>query len=155
MGDLENRLAELHQQQEEILKQIDVRNGNKRIECVACKTSHKIAGLTAIQTHWYTPPESCTAGDYWSEGELQFICPKTGVVNRLMFDNYDVPWDKRRDYDNDPAEQFKRNYKHLFQHVKDSYDREPPVIRRVNNYYVDRNRKKFGLVKKRASQNDE
>jgi hypothetical protein len=38
-------------------------------------------------------------------------------------------------------------YKGLFNEVKDVYDESSP--RGANNYYVDQNRKKFGLVEKK------
>ncbi|MEK6843931.1 MAG: hypothetical protein AABX83_00740 [Nanoarchaeota archaeon] len=148
MVDLEDQLTELHKQKKQILGKIDVRNKNRRIKCGGCEDSHKIRDLTAIQTHWYTSPHGCTGGDYWNEGELQFICPETGIINRLLFNNHDVPWEERDNYTNDPEEQFKINYKGLFKEVKDSYDKTTPN-RWVNNYYADQNRKKFRLVEKR------
>lgn len=148
MVDLENQLAELHQQEKQILAEIDARNENREIKCGGCKDFHKIGNLTAIQTHWYTPPHGCTGGDYWNEGELQFICPETGIINRLLFNNHDVPWEERRNYANNPEEQFKRNYKRLFQEVKDSYDKTTPG-EWVNNFYIDQDRKKFRIVEKR------
>jgi hypothetical protein len=48
-----------------------------------CGTKHKVNDLTYIQTHWYTPPSGCTDGDYWNQGEGQFICPTCGELNRL------------------------------------------------------------------------
>jgi len=148
MGSLEDQLTDLHQQERQILVKIDARNKNRKIECGGCKDSHKVGDLTAIQTHWHTPPHGCTGGDHWNEGELQFICPETGTINRLLFDNYGVPLEERRNYANNPEEQFKKNYKHLFREVKDSYD-EMTSGKWINNFYVDQNRKKFGLVKKR------
>lgn len=38
-----------------------------------------------IQTHWYVSPYSCTGGDYWNEGEGDFICPKCSYRNRLRW----------------------------------------------------------------------
>ncbi len=154
MTSLESRLAELDQQKEQIRKQIDIRNKKKKIDCYGCQEAHKIGDLTAIQTHWYTPPMGCTEGDFWNEGELQFICPETGNINRLLFDNQDVPYEEREDYANDPEEQFKRNYKQLFREVKDSYDQKNPG-KWVNNYSVDQNRQKFGLVEKRKQKKKE
>ncbi len=148
MASLEDQLAELHQQEKQILAEIDVRNKNRTIRCNGCEDSHKIGDLAAIQTHWYTPPRGCTEGDYWGEGELQFICPETGIINRLLFNNYDVPWEERGKYSNNPGEQFKRNYKKLFREVKDSYGETIPG-KWVNNFYVDQNREQFGLVEKR------
>ena len=150
MAGLEDQLAEIHQQEKQILAKIDAGNKNRKIKCGACEDYHKIGVLTAIQTHWYTPPHGCTEGDYWNEGELQFVCPETNVKNRLLFNNYDVPWDERRNYANNPEEQFKRNYKHLFIEVKDSHDKTTSG-EWVNNFYVDQNRKKFGLVERKIN----
>ena len=66
-------------------------------------------------------------GDYWNDGELQFVCPETGIVNRLLFDNNDVPLEERGIYKNDPEQQFRRNYGKLFKEVVDSYDEKPNV----------------------------
>src|SRR3989344_6878999 len=122
MVDLESQLLEIHQQERQILAKIDIRNKIRKIKCGVCEDSHKIGDLTAIQTHWYTPPRECVEGDYWNEGELQFVCPETGIINRLLFDNSDVPWEERRIYENDPEQQFKRNYKKRFKEVVDRYD---------------------------------
>lgn len=153
---LERQLEDVHKEEGEILGKIDERNKRKKIDCQSCDKSHQIQSLTLIQTHWYTPPHGCTGGDHWNEGEMQFICPETEVLNRLLFDNYDVPWGERRKYENDPETQFKRNYKPLFKEVLEGYessyksrDGEITDGESVNNYYVDQNRKKFGLVEKR------
>jgi hypothetical protein len=50
-----------------------------------CGAVHKIKDLTYIATHWYVRPYSCTGGDYWNEGEGNFICPSCNHRNR-MFD---------------------------------------------------------------------
>ena len=142
MASLEDKLAGLHKQESQVLKKIDERNKNRKIECGGCNDYHKIKDIMAIQTHWYTPPRGCTEGDYWNEGELQFVCPETGIINRLLFSNYDVPYEERMDFDNNPGKQFKRNYKKLFREVKESYDRTTPD-KLVNNFYIDKNRRKF------------
>jgi len=147
MPSLEAQLKEVRQEESQILENIDKRNKKRRIQCGGCSNSHEIGNLTAIQTHWYTSPRGCTEGDYWNEGELQFVCPETGIINRLLFDNSDVPWEERRIYENDPEQQFKRNYKKRFKEVVDSYDEKTPG-KWVNNHYVDENRRKFGLVEK-------
>lgn len=148
MARLEDKLEELRQEQNQILGLIDARNSKRKVKCSSCNEFHKIGDLTAIQTYWYVAPHGCTEGDYWREGELQFICPETGTINRLLFNNYDVPWQERDKYDNDPQQQFKRNYKKLFREVIDAHDDSTPE-EWVNNDYVDQNRKKFGLVEKR------
>ena len=147
---LEKELDNLRQKEAGILANIDERNKKKNIACEGCHKSHQIKSLTLIQTYWHVPPRGCTEGDYWNEGEMQFICPEMNVVNRLLFDNDDIPYEERQDYDNDPEEQFKRNYRSLFKEVIEGDDNRPSRPWK-NNYYVDQNRKKFGLVEKRKS----
>lgn len=156
MPSLDEQLARNEEEREGILKKIEVRNANRKIECRACDDSHRIKDLTAIQTHDYHEPWGCTGGDYWSQGELQFVCPETGVVNRLLFFNSDVPYQDRKKFKNDPEAQFKDMYKHLFKEVVQVHESRSFSImdgnleqRPLNNYYVDNNRKKFGLVKKK------
>jgi len=148
MASLENQLENNQQEEIRIREKIDKRNEKRSIQCSGCNELHKIGDLVAIQTHWYTPPSGCTEGDYWNEGELQFVCPETGTINRLLFNNYDVPWEERRIYKNNPESQFKRMYRKLFKEVKDSYDKEI-LGEWVNNSYIDKNRRKFGLVEKK------
>ena len=52
-----------------------------------CGATLPITDLEYIQTHWYTSPFGCSKGDYWNEGEGQFVCPECGKLNRL----YDRP----------------------------------------------------------------
>ena len=49
-----------------------------------CGRLSAIHTIEYIRTHWYVRPYSCTGGDYWNEGEGQFICPKCGYRNRLI-----------------------------------------------------------------------
>ncbi|MEK6819638.1 MAG: hypothetical protein AABY03_00365 [Nanoarchaeota archaeon] len=177
---LELQLQEVREKEVGILKKIDESRARKKIECAAknCGKLHTVNKLTLIQTHWYVSPRECTEGDYWTEGELRFICPDTKTVNRIMIDNYDVPYEDRDKLENDPESQFRYNYNSLFKEVIDvhkhgstSYgggyetwsrgdekkDMSPEEVAElangtlVNNYYVDRNRKKFGLVERRKS----
>ena len=167
VNSLEAQLEKVNEKEVEILGKISERNKRKRIACESCDKSHPIQSLTLIQTHWYTPPHGCTGGAYWNEGEMKFICPETRVINRLLFDNYDVPGIERNKYGNDPEAQFKRKYRQLFKEVLESYEGSDGSIRYknkggehiesrevtngkwVNNSDVDQNRRKFGLVEKR------
>ena len=47
-----------------------------------CKAAFEIRELEYIQTHWYTHPHGCSGGDYWTQGEGQWICA-CGHRNRL------------------------------------------------------------------------
>jgi hypothetical protein len=65
---------------------------NLKIQCLGwtvgakdgCKRWLDVKTLVYIQTHWYTEPFSCNGGDYWNQGEGQFMCPKCGAKNRLF-----------------------------------------------------------------------
>lgn len=168
---LEKQLEDVRSKKSDILKKIDERNKRKTIDCSSCDESHPINTLTLIQTYWYVPPHGCNEGDYWNEGEMQFVCPKTKVINRMLFDNSDVPWEKRREYENDPEAQFKKNYRPLFKRVIEVYEHSDNMSGTrysigsrklknedvtnghwVNNSYVDENRKEFGLVEKRKQE---
>ncbi len=117
----------------------------KMFRCVACKGIHKIKTCTAIQTHWYVQPYSCTGGDYWNEGEMYILCPETGIGNRVLFlDDSKIPYEKRQDYDWNIEKQFKRIYKPLFKEVIDTYRDDP--YRWINTDYFEKNAKKFGLT---------
>lgn len=145
---LEAQLRKIEQERTKILTKIKKREKQKTIQCASCDHEHKIGELTAIQTHWYVKPEGCSGGDYWNEGELQYICPETKTRNRLLFDNTDVPYENRYDYEHNAQAQFKNKYKHLFAQVIPEHEEQTPRPF-VNNYYVDDNRKKFGLVERK------
>jgi len=154
MASLEEKLAKLRLEEKKILEKIDKRNRKRTIKCKGCNHYHKIEELVAIQTYWYERPRGCTEGDLWIEGELQFICPETGITNRLLFDNYDVPYEEREKYRNNPEKQFKAMYRKLFKEIKEKYIRgyvETEYTTTVINRYVDHNRKKFGLVEKKKN----
>ena len=74
-----------------------------QVVCGTCKKPTTVQDVDYIQTHWYVPPSGCTEGDYWNEGEGQFMCPACDAVNRL----YQSPEIVR--------------LKYMFRHVKDTY----------------------------------
>ncbi|MCH7850719.1 MAG: hypothetical protein IH845_03705 [Nanoarchaeota archaeon] len=142
MVSLEVQLKVNETERNQILERIDEGNGKRKISCEGCNQDHRIGDIEAIQTHWYVWPSGCTEGDYWNEGELQFICPETEIINRLLFStSYD---NLGRSIDN-PELQFNDMYKRLFKGVEDTYTKETRGEWR-NNYYVDSNRKMFGLT---------
>ena len=91
--------------------QIDAKLRKTLVKCSpnnfgkGCGQALEIGELEYIQTHWYTSPHGCSGGDYWNQGEGQFICPHCGHCNRL--------------YDRPEIE----DLKHLFKSVIDTYDR--------------------------------
>lgn len=96
---------------------VAIRDQNKRkagvaIQCTSqaatgqgCGAWTPVSRLVYIQTHWYTHPHGCTGGDYWNQGEGQWVCPKCGHRNRL----YESP--------------FVAELKRFFKGVHDTYDR--------------------------------
>lgn len=147
MSKLEKQLSELGEETIMIGEKIDERNSRRKIKCQSCEKSHPIRTLILIQTHWETEMHGCCGGGNIREGEIQFICPDTKVKNRLLFDNNEIPWEERQEYETNPEAQFKSKYKSLFKEVVENYD-ERISGPWVNNYDIDENRKKFGLVAK-------
>jgi hypothetical protein len=54
--------------------------------CINCNKKTQFQNVIYVQTYWYTPPSGCTDGDYWSQGEVNIICPKCKILNRLLSD---------------------------------------------------------------------
>ena len=127
----------------------------KQITCAKCKRQCLIANVTLYQTHWHVPPHGCIEGDYWKEGECQFICHHCGFVNRLLFKTeYD---NTRHEYVSEKNDRFERNYKGQFKEIVDTHDDDklipkwdivayamytkqhgkPPEQKWVNNYWID------------------
>ena len=152
IGKLEGVLALLETEQENL-------KANLTIKCL-CGTYHKIRDLRVIQTYWYTEPHGCTGGDYWSHGALAFLCPKDETYQqRILFNTSYFPlhrWEDRDIFEYDAGAQFSRWYKHLFKevikgtsengHIKNGRRMCWQDIGSVNSYYIDKNRRKFGLV---------
>ena len=87
----------------------------KQIPCAACKKRCSIRLLALYQTHWHVPPSGCSEGDYWKEGECQFVCYHCNVVNRLLFDQqYDY---RRHEYVSAKDDIFQRQYRHAFKEI--------------------------------------
>lgn len=133
-------VAQLEAARDKITTQIENTKAGQKIRCACCQKLYAIGSLTAIQTYWID--EDCDS----HRGELQFLCPKTGIRNRLMFDNNDVPWPERNEYRNNPEDQFILKYSSLFGETKKVSGKQS--LNFVNNYFVDENRAKFGLVER-------
>ncbi len=120
--------------------------GRRRILC-SCGKFHAINKLEVIITSYYNEPYSCTGGDYWSEGEWQFLCPvegpTKGQINRFMFDDCKVKYDNRRMVGKAAEPTFKQLYDGLFAPQKRIQGNGTGEF--YNNYYIDKNRGKFEL----------
>lgn len=102
----------LEAQLDRAIKRVNWHKPNVTVQCTTqvatgrgCGAWTPISNLVYIQTHWYTPPTGCTGGDYWNEGEGQWVCSKCGHLNRL--------------YKSPEVEALKR----YFSGVKDTYER--------------------------------
>lgn len=132
-----------------LLQQYEVEQKAKRAEkmipCEACGGQHQIGKLDAINTHWYVKPSGCTDGDYWVEGEWHFVCPDTGVRNRLMF------WDGHDAMDAGVNAQavFKLLFRAAFKSMTPEHEHDGLLrsksYRWVNNDYIDKHRREWGL----------
>jgi len=99
---IDAKIAQLEQQKGDINLLIESLKSQILVKCCSpwhknqgCGTFHKISDLTYIQTHYYVKPYSCTGGDYWSESEGQFTCPKCGYLNRLCSEREHITSMKR------------------------------------------------------------
>lgn len=134
------------------LERVDDARKNLTILC-GCGKRHKIGDLKLIVTHWYVSPHGCTGGDYYNEGEWQYLCPKDNVRERLLFDNYRVPYEYRYEREYNPEQLFKSAYRGLFMETVETHeDAEERAISPFhrNNYFIDRNLKYFGINPKEA-----
>lgn len=88
-----------------------------KLICSKCKEIDHIANITLYQTHFYVQPYGCSSGDYWLDGECQFVCNHCDTTNRLL------------------AEKTKQNiaqYKKYFKKVINTYEQKP--TKWINNF---------------------
>lgn len=116
----------------------------RRMILCGCEALHTINELALRVTHWYEGPHGCIGGDYWVEGEWQFVCPVSGAFNRLLFRDYDVQHNERQKFGVAAEPTFKRLYRDLFASNIDIHERHMtgPTY---NNYYVDQRRDYYEL----------
>lgn len=145
MPNISKQLEQLETKKQKLLQHQDKVRSNRTFVC-GCGKRHRIRECVVIQTHWYTSPSGCSNGDYWNEGELQIICPDTDNKNRILFNDYDTPWEKRNHYVYSPQMQFSRIYRDLFNEVIQDYKEDERAW--MNNYHFDKHRVKFELCEK-------
>lgn len=157
---LKFEIAEAEAKLDELRRRQRDERARRMIECRSCGKLHAINKLALLVTHWYTEPHGCTGGDYWSEGEWQFVCPTKGEVNRLMFDDYHLPYEERYGSKN-ATYAFKGLYpKVIWASSTDTYDGHVSGCNKNYdcdcvgtkmgrlNYYVDQHRRRFELPEK-------
>lgn len=98
-------LEALNAKRSALLKQLAEERRNKKLLC-GCGSKHPVGSMVVIQTHWYD-------GAYWRQGELQYLCPKKNIRNRIF------------GLSKDEEQNFKLRYKRMFKTVellyRDSY----------------------------------
>ncbi len=108
--------SRLSERETELTKLITVKCGNYNIRDGTkyyfvpqggCEKEFPIGELEYIRTHWYTEPYSCNGGDYWNEGEGQFICPECGLKNRFI----------------DEERKFLKTKQYQFKSIRDTHER--------------------------------
>ena len=124
MSKLLARKAELLAEVDKIDITLEKLKGNRTLLC-GCGKKHKIKELTLMRDHWYVEPYSCSAGDYYNEGEKSFLCLDDPSVRNRIFDNnwkYKVSYSNRDKLCNDIIEQFMREYRSNFKELIEVYD---------------------------------
>ncbi len=105
-----------------------------------------------VQIVYYEEPTGCTEGDYYYDSdENEFICPSCGTHNMLRFEcKWHLPYAERSKWENSPEKQFKREFKHLFDHAvkikdKDRQQCGSVAYSWVLNDYVEKHMDLFGI----------
>ncbi len=144
MKSISKKLEELEVKKQKLLALQREERASRDFLC-GCGEFHKINECTLIQTHFYIPPSGCSDGDYWNEGEVQIICPKTNNKNRVYFTPHSNYF-RRKYLEYNVEMQFKKIYTPLFKSVIQDYKED--CRRFWNNDYFDKNREKFELCEK-------
>lgn len=115
----------------------DLRELRKRRKILcSCGKMHEIGKLALLVTHWHDD-------DYWIEGEWRFVCPTTSVRNRLLFNDYNVEYNRRQEVSVAAEPTFKNIYHGLFAKREDVYEKKGGDL--YYNCYVDEHRERFEL----------
>ena len=80
---LQTKIDKAASKMQTMLAEASKLDGESLIECCSCGSMYPINTQTYIQTHWYTRPNGCTGGDYWNQGEANWVCPHCKFVNRF------------------------------------------------------------------------
>lgn len=121
----------------------------RRTILCSCGKRHAIGKLHLLITTYYHEPHGCSGGDYRTESEWQFVCPTTKVRNRLLFDDWGLPYEQRQTLKAaEPS--FKSIYRGLFASSETVYDGQGDWDKTpwTNNHYVDQHRERFELPAK-------
>lgn len=81
LREIEKELKRLKEREAELLLLLNQKKARTRVTCInaglrkgACGKSYMIKDLVYVQYHYYHPPVSCSAGDYWTPESADFIC---------------------------------------------------------------------------------
>ena len=126
-------------------RSLDEERRRRTILC-SCGKRHAIKDLDLLITMYYHEPHGCTGGDYCTESEWQFVCPRSGTRNRLLFDDWGLPYEDRETL-KAAGPTFKSLYRGLFKSEERVYDGQGDWDKSpwTNNHYVDQHRERFEL----------
>jgi len=113
-----------------------------KVEC-SCGLQHSLGELTLTITHFYVEPYGYH-GDYWTESDWYFVCPSGGYKNRLLFNDYNIPYEHRYELGRGAEVTFKHLYRNAFICIFPEYSKHG-VQSAHNNVWIDNHRKDFGL----------
>lgn len=144
MASIGEQLKKLDQQKRKLLQKQDNVRANRTFLCL-CGGRHKFKQCTGIR-FWEKSYSSYEDGN-WSDAHI--LCPKTGVINRILFSGYDldIPYEKRREFDNDLNAQFQRMYAPLLQNVREHHNLGETIhsFEWGNNEHIAENYKRYEL----------
>ena len=112
---LEQQKVTLESELDKIKAKISVQNSRKTVLC-GCGKYHRICDLTRVIEQVYTSPHGCSGGDYWSDGEQQFLCLDIPTLYIRLMNNtkYTIIYSQRNLLENDIIAQFSKTYGPLF-----------------------------------------
>jgi hypothetical protein len=146
-ADLEKQLVDAEIVVKNLREQLGTKKANTMFRCVACKGIHKISSCDAYAPMHYN---SAAYEEGWEHSEeLWAICPKTGIANRfLIHDDYDTRI-AHKGAGRAFYWEYQDKFKSLTSTMRGSYTRgDEHKLEWINNDYIDKNRKKFGLPEK-------
>jgi glutaredoxin len=141
MAVIDEQIVEARKVLDRLLKRKATQRSSKTIKCAACDKATKIKDIDLISVNAYTQPSGCMDGDYWSHDEYNYVCPHCQMRNRFLFSgNFKIKWTERGNHS--PELYFFREYYRLFKSKTEEYQ-HGRSYRFVNNYYVEKNLKRF------------
>ncbi len=149
MPTIQQQIASLEKQLSDLRNLQKSKDANKKFLC-GCGQYHAIKSCNAIQSYQWDESDK-----EYVETELQIECPKSNIINRLLYNSHnDIEWPRRYELKHNAEKQFKVRYLNLFKKwhswFPDLFSNNSRYFNSnssqyFNNYYIDQNHKKFGI----------